>query len=91
MAQDPGVSRGELRRRVKLLLDADDSESQLDMLKIFHARVSCYGTDTPDSVAEKVWSFTVGNLTYNLLKFILNAASDTLPHNCNLKLYGDSV
>ena len=47
--------------------------------------------DTPDSVDAKVWSLAVGNLTSTSMKFILNAASDTLPHNCDLKLWGRRV
>ena len=90
MAQDPGVSRGVLRRRVRLLLAADDSESRLKHAKN-RPRQGELLRDTPDSAAAKVWSLAVDNLTSTSLKFILNAASDTLPHNCNLKLLGRRV
>ena len=84
------MSRGVLRRRVKLLLAANDSESRLELAKNLPHQGELL-RDTPDSAAAKVWSLAVGNLTSTSLKFRLNAASDTLPHNCNLKLGGRRV
>ena len=91
MAQDPGVIRGVLRRRVKLLVAADDSESLLEHAKNLPRQGELLW-DTPDLAAAKVWLLAVGNLTSSIsLKFRLNAASDTFPHNCNLKLRGRRV
>ena len=81
MPQNPGMSRGVLRRRVKLMVAADDSETRLEHAKNLPHQGELL-RDTPDSVAAKVWSLAVGNLTSTSLKFILNAATDTVTANC---------
>ena len=45
--------------------------------------------DTPESAAE-IWSTAVSNLPSGSMKFTLNAATDTLPHNSNLALWRKS-
>ena len=62
------------------MVAADDSETCVGHAKNLPHQGELL-RDTPDSVAAKVWSLAVGNLTSISLKFILNAASDTLPHN----------
>ena len=90
MAQDPGVSRGVLGKRAKLLLTAEDSASRLKHAKSLPQQGELL-RDTPDAASARIWSAAVENLSSAATKFILNAASDTLPHNSNLSLWGRGV
>ena len=85
MAQDPGASRGVLGRRAKLLLTAEDSASRLKHAKSLPQHGELL-RDTPDAASARIWSAAVENLSSAVIKLILNAASDTLPHNSNLNL-----
>ena len=68
-----------------MLVTADNSTSCLELDNSLPRQGEVLW-DTLDSIAANVWSLAVGNLTSTSTKFILNAASDKLPHNCNLKL-----
>ena len=87
MAQDLGESRDVLGRRAKLLLTAEDSASSLKHAKSLPQQGELL-RDTPDAASARIWSAAVENLSSAVTKFILNAASDTLPHNSNLSLWG---
>ena len=84
MAEDPSVRYHLYRARG--LLATEDSDERLD-----HARSLPHQgqllRDTPDLAAE-IWATAVNTASSASLKFILNAASDTLPHNSNLSLWG---
>ena len=82
MADDPGVSRRGLALRSKGLLATDDTDRRLEHARSL-PRQGQLLRDTPDLAAE-IWSTAVGSLSSVSLKFILNAATDTLPHNSNL-------
>ena len=83
MSDVPGASRSSLGRRSKEVLLADDSDAHATSLPR-EGQLLC---NTPDASAE-IWSLAVGSLSSTALKFILNAATDTLPHNSNLSLWG---
>ena len=90
MAQDPGASRGVLGRRAKLLLTVEDSASRLKHAKSLPQQGELL-RDTPDAASARIWSAAVEHLSSAATKFILNAASDTLPYNSNLSLWGRGV
>ena len=85
LTEDPGRTRKALaaaaKRKVKnredsqRLLQVQDLQKQGEMLR----------ATTSDTAA--VWAKAVQALPSNTMKFALNAAHDTLPHNANLQLW----
>ena len=90
MAQDPSMSRGVLGRRAKLAIASEEGTSHLE-----HAKSLCQQgellRDTPDSTSARVCAMTVRNVSSATTKYILNAASDTLPHRSNLSFGGKGI
>ena len=88
MADDPGVSRRCLVKKTKLVA-SEDAITRLE-----HAmnlpRQGQLLRDTPDPAVE-IWATAVCNLPSATMKFILNAATDTLPNNSNLALWRKPV
>ena len=85
----PGVSRRGLAQRSKGLLATGDADKRLDHTRSL-PRQGQLRRDTPVAAAE-IWATAVGTVSSMTMKFILNAATDTLPHNSNLSLWGRSV
>jgi len=79
-----------LGRRAKLAIAAEDGISRLEHAKSLPRQGELL-RDTPDSTSARVWAMAVGNVSSATTKFILNAASDTLPHRSNLSLWGRGV
>ena len=59
--------------------DASSRKSQVEALPL-HGQMSRASNLTADGI----WATAVNNLGSEAMKFALNAASDTLPHNSNL-------
>ena len=89
MATDPGMNRRGLTQRSKALLATEDADKRLEHAQSLPRQGELL-RDTPDLAAE-IWSSAVQSLSSVALKFILNATTDTLPHNSNLSLWGRSA
>ena len=89
MKDDPGASGMSLAKRAKGYLSSEDSVARREHVESLPSqgelmRATSY---TPD-----IWASSVVMLGSEGLKFTLNAATDTLPHNCNLARWrGGSV
>ena len=86
MKEDPSHSRKALSKAVKAQVTAEDDKARVRGLcslpKQGHLMCTCL-SNTP-----AIWARAVQSLSDEQLKFVLNAANDTLPHNANLKLWG---
>ena len=88
MKGDPGASGRSLAKRAKGYLSPEDSVAMREHIESLPSqgelvRLTSYAPD---------WASAVTMLGSEGLKFILNAATDTLPHNCNLARWrGGSV
>ena len=82
---DPGISRKSLTKRARAQVTADDAERRLDHAKgLQHQGQLLRATD---SEAASIWANAVLQLPPQVMKFSLNGAQDTLPHNANLALW----
>ena len=85
MVEDPGVSRRGLVARTKAKVARDDANSRRKHVENLPQQGQLM-RETDEEAAE-VWSAAVNTLPSESLKFALNAASDTLPHNSNLSIW----
>ena len=82
---DPGANRKALLKRAKAQVSEFDSEARLE-----HARSLPHQGQLLRATEDKaagIWSSAVLQLPPQVLRFSLNAAQDTLPHNANLALW----
>ena len=82
---DPGASRKSLLKKAKTQVAACDAERRLE-----HARSLQHQGQllrATERRAAGMWSSVVLQLPPQVLKFSINAAQDTLPHNANLALW----
>jgi hypothetical protein len=87
MADDPGVKRQTLAKRVKNNITTDDAIVRREQAEA----LATQGQMLRDSnlTADFIWATAVSKLGSSVLKFALNSATDTLPHNSNLaRWYG---
>ena len=84
MVEDPGVSRRGLVARTKAKVARDDTNSRREHVENLPQQGQL--TRETDEEAAEVWS-AVNSLPSESLKFALNTASDTLPHNSNLSIW----
>ena len=84
-AADPGASGKMVARRAKAKLNTDLQNRCLKhSVSLEHqGKLFC----TVNANAASVWAKTTQSLPSAQMKFALNAASDTLPHNANLALW----
>ena len=82
MAADPAVSRRTLVKRAKEEASRKDAERRREELKALPQQGQMKRDSSQE--AEQVWGSVVSNLSPEVMKFALNAATDTLPHNSNL-------
>ena len=83
--EDPGASRKSLLKRAKAQVAVCDAERRLK-----HARSLQHQGQllrATESKAAGMWSSVVLQLPPQVLKFSVNTAQDTLPHNANLALW----
>ena len=85
MAADPGAKRQLLMKCTRNLVATEDVERRLDHAKSLTAQGQLH--HLVDSDAATLWSEVVQKLPPEPMKFALNAAQDTLPHNSNLSLW----
>ena len=81
METDPGINRKTLSKRAKCQMTNDDSIKRRAHTESLPAQGHLMRTDT---FAPDIWAAAACKLGSEGLKFVLNAATDTLPHNCNL-------
>ena len=85
MRDDPGASRSQIVRRVRERVTvADDSRRLEDFRQLtVQGDISrCF-----DDQASSIWAQALWELPEKVMKFTLNAAQDTLPHNANLHVW----
>ena len=80
MRDDPGASRSQIVRRVKARVTAADDSRRLEARQF-----TVQGRF--DDQASSIWAQALWELPERVMKFTLNAAQDTLPHNANLHLW----
>ena len=82
MAKDPGGRRKLLTRRAKASIGADDSFTRREKTESLPMQGQMLRDST--MTGDFIWATAVSNLTSEAMKFALNSATDTLPHNSNL-------
>ena len=82
LAADPGASSKSLSLRSKKCVQADEVAGRLAHAATLKVQGKIF--EEVDTRASTIWSRAVQSLPSSLLKFALNAAQDTLPHNVNL-------
>ena len=85
MVADPGASRKALTGQVKKAVKAVEMAERLDHAKGLSSQGELHHLVEND--AATLWSETVQQLPPDCLKFALNSAQDTLPHNANLAVW----
>ena len=85
MADDPGARRKTIMRRAKISVEIKDAEGRLHHAKGLAKQGELHLFVVEDAAA--LWSKVVQELPPESMKFALNAAQDTLPHNANLAVW----
>ena len=85
MANDPGARRGTLTKQSKNLVVTEDNEKRLEHARSLVVQGQLHLLD--DTNGASLWSDVVQALPPECMKFALNAAQDTLPHNANLSVW----
>ena len=85
MQCDPGANKRTLLRRVKAYIMEKETTKRLECAKSrkHQGQLLC---ETEDEAAG-IWSSAVLQLPPQVLRFSINTAQDTLPHNANLSLW----
>jgi len=82
LCEDPGMSRQTLAKRAKVKVTKEDATARLEHAKSLECQGQVFRE--VDETAASLWAKAVLTLSPDRLKFALNAAQDTLPHNVNL-------
>jgi len=82
MQTDPDRSRPALVAAAKGFIRAEENDIRCEQLHNLPKQGRMLGPAPLDSAG--TWSIAIQSLPQNLLKFVLNACLDTLPHNRNL-------
>ena len=85
MMMDPDFTRRSLTARAKDYVQAADDVDRLDNLQRLEKEGQMSKLSTPQ--AAEIRTKTVESLPDEIMKFSLNSAVDTLPHNANLHLW----
>ena len=83
MCKDPSMTRRALVAVTKARVAKEDENTLLN--KLWNLPKQGIMVRNFTSNAATIWSSAVGNLHQDALKFVLNAAVDTLPHICGGK------
>ena len=87
MAEDPGAKRKTLAKKAKASVAMNDALARRENAEALPAQGQLLRCSNP--TADLVWATAVTRLGSDAMKFALNAATDTLPHNNNLaRWYG---
>ena len=81
MRDDPGVRGRILAKRARSVIAAEDAMARREQTESLASQGEMMRSTT---YASDIWATAVTSLTPECLKFSLNAATDTLPHNSNL-------
>ena len=81
----PDFSRRSLAAATKLLVSEDDNDRQLNSLQQLGKQGYMSHCSSPEGV--KIWAKALKGELDEHLKFALNSAVDTLPHNANILLW----
>lgn len=81
MVEDPSTRRQTLAKRAKNAVMFDDATERREYAESLPVQGQLMRVQ---SFAADIWATAVSNLGSETLKFALNAATDTLPHNSNL-------
>ena len=81
MKSDPGMNRKTLAKRARAAVAVDDATTRREHSESLPSQGALMRVD---SYAPNIWASVVSSLEFECMKFALNAATDTLPHNCNL-------
>ena len=82
MAKKPGAHRRILLKHVKNTANVEDATSRRSQAEALPLQGQMLRAN--NLTADGIWAAAVSNLGSEAMKFALNAASDTLPHNSNL-------
>ena len=83
LTEDPGASCKKLKRKVAAKTSAEHDRKIRDELRCLPVQGSLVAED--ESIGDKAWATAIRSLPEKVMKFGLNAVSDTLPHRVNLK------
>ena len=86
MVEDPSRSRKALSAAAKRKVQEEDDTERLAQLRKLEKQGQM--VTSVDGDEAKAWANTIQSLPSQLMRFTLNAAMDTLPHNANLHLWG---
>ena len=89
MAEDPGVRRQTLARRVKMKMTTEDATARREQAEALPLQGQLLRDSS--SASDFVWATAVSTLDSEVLKFALNSATDTLPHNSNLAKWNKGI
>ena len=82
MAENPGAHRQVLLKHVKNTANVEDATSRRKQAEALPLQGQMLRAS--NLTADGIWAVAVSKLGSEAMKFALNAASDTLPHNSNL-------
>ena len=90
MADDPGARRQVLAKRAKSTVSSEDAAMRRENAEALPLQGQMLRTS--GLTADNIWAIAVSKLGSEAMKFALNCATDTLPHNSNLhRWYGKTV
>ena len=89
MTHDPDFSRKSLTTATKVLVTEDDDDQHLRSLHQLEKQGQMSRFSSPEGA--KIWAKALEGAKDEYLKFTLNSAVDTLPHNANLFLWEKCV
>ena len=85
MVEDPDTSRKALLSAAKGRVNNSDNVARLDQVKSLERQGEMLRATTPDTAT--TWAKAIQSHPQEQMKFALNAAVDTLPHNSNLHMW----
>ena len=85
MAAEPGAKRQTIMKHTKNRVTTEEMEERLNHAKSLATQGQLHHLVEDDSAS--LWSEVVQKLSPECMKFAVNAAQDTLPHNDNLSLW----
>ena len=85
LAEDPSRGRKALAAAARRQVKSQEASDRLQQVQDLQKQGEMLRTTTSDTAT--VWAKAVQALPANTMKFALNAAHDTLPHNANLQLW----
>ena len=85
MSHNPDISKKSLRAATKAAVTEEDEDPLLNSLQRLKKQGHMSRCSSSDGV--KLWAKALGGIDNSQLRFALNSAVDTLPHNANLALW----